>query len=872
MRECIVVPHTHWDREWYLPHEQYRYRLVALIDQLLEMLEKDPDYRHFLLDGQMVIAEDYLQIRPEMRARLQAHVEAGRIGIGPWYTMPDEFLVSGEALVRNLMLGQRMGQELGGAMQIGYVPDMFGHISQLPQILKGFGIQSAFLTRGIDWPQSELLWEAPDGSQLLTHWFSLGYGNARRLPMDPEQFRYLGFMDLHTMIDYLAGLATTDAILLMNGEDHRRPQLDLLHALRSLNDKLECRLVHGSLADYAAKVRQANPELQVHRGEMRTSRFSPILPGVLSSRVYLKQQNQRLQNLLEAYAEPIAGFALALGERYPHGFLWQAWKLLLQNHFHDSICASSVDQVHREMVPRFDRADQIAGEVVQDYLARLGRCIACEPDSVSIMAFNPTSQERSGLCQAWIDPNELAQSAEGANGQVEAPDIAECTLLNPEDRPVSFRVGERRAFPVDVLDGVTIVEKVCLWFQAEGLPPHGYKLYRLQSGGDPAQEAGSLLKGNRQLENAFFLVTVQEDGSLEVVDKVNGVIYPGLGIFEDSGDSGDSYNYNAPERQTIVTTRGIPADITVLEDQPGWATLRIAQFLDLPRALTPSRKGRSKKRVRCQIITEVTLQRGVRRIDFRTKVDNRASDHRLRVAFASGLSPAFSLADTPFDVVQRAVELPDGAGWVEAPSPTHPCSSFVAVEGVDRGLAVLGKGLHEYEVTPKGEILLTLLRSFGWLSRRDLKTRPGHAGPPLETPEGQCLGEHVFEYAVVPYQASWLEAGIHHVAQAFQRPPLAQPITGGGNLGAVHSFLQIDPAEFMITAIKGAEQDRALVVRLVNIANQPAEGRLQIGFDVAKVAETDLMEQHHEAHGLRNSVVQFEARAHEIKTLKFYLE
>ncbi|MGD2252454.1 MAG: glycoside hydrolase family 38 C-terminal domain-containing protein [Anaerolineales bacterium] len=871
MIECIVVPHTHWDREWYLPQEQYRYRLVALIDQLLEMLEKDRDYRYFLLDGQMVIAEDYLQIRPEMRSQLQAQIEAGRIGIGPWYTMPDEFLVSGEALVRNLMLGQRMGQELGGAMQIGYVPDMFGHISQLPQILKGFGIQSAFLTRGIDWPQSELLWEAPDGSQLLTHWFSLGYGNARRLPMDPEQFRYLGFMDLQTMIDYLAGLATTDTILLMNGEDHRRPQLDLPQALRALNDKLEYRLVHGSLAEYAAKVRQEDPELQVHRGEMRTSRFAPILPGVLSSRIYLKQQNQRLQNLLEAYAEPLAGFAHALGERYPHGFLWQAWKLLLQNHFHDSICASSVDQVHREMVPRFDRAGQIAGEVVEDYLARIGRSIACEPDGVSIMAFNPTSHERSGLCQAWIDPKDLDQPAEEANGEAMEPDFPHCTLLDPEDRPVCFRVGERQAFPVDVLDGVTIVDKVCLWFQAERLPPYGYKLYRLRRGGSQGQEAGSLIKGKRQLENAFFLITVQEDGSLEVVDKANGLTYLGIGIFEDSGDSGDSYNYNAPERQAIVTTRGTPADITVVEDQPGWATLRVTHSLDLPRALTPDRRGRSKRRVRCKIITEITLQRGVRRIDFRTTVDNRASDHRLRVAFPTGLSPTSSLADTPFDVVQRAVDLPDAAGWVEAPSPTHPCSSFVAVEGQDRGLAVFGKGLHEYEVTPKGEILLTLLRSFGWLSRRDLKARPGHAGPPLETPEGQCLGEHVFEYAVVPYQASWLEAGIHHLAQAFQRPPLAQPIAGGGNLGSVHSFLQIDPPELMITAIKGAEQDRALIVRLVNLSNQPAEGRLQIGFDVAEVAETDFREQHREALGLRNSVVQFEARAHEIKTLKLLL-
>ncbi|HIC93318.1 MAG TPA: hypothetical protein EYP09_03600, partial [Anaerolineae bacterium] len=181
MAEIIVVPHTHWDREWYLPFERYRYRLVKLVDELLEILRKDEEYAHFLLDGQVVIAEDYLEIRPENEERLRQEVAKGRIGIGPWYTMPDEFLAGGEAIVRNLLMGHRLGRELGGVMKIGYLPDPFGHIAQMPQILRGFGIHAAFLARGVDPPQTEFHWEAPDGSKVLTHWFALGYCNARCL-------------------------------------------------------------------------------------------------------------------------------------------------------------------------------------------------------------------------------------------------------------------------------------------------------------------------------------------------------------------------------------------------------------------------------------------------------------------------------------------------------------------------------------------------------------------------------------------------------------------------------------------------------------------------------------------------------------------
>ncbi len=134
-----IVPHTHWDREWYEPFQTFRMRLVQLLDDLLPMLDADPSYAHFLLDGQTVVIDDYLEIRPHAREVLARLAAAGRISVGPWMVLMDEFMVSGETMVRDLQYGLRRATELGGAMDIGYLPDMFGHVAQMPQLLRRAG-------------------------------------------------------------------------------------------------------------------------------------------------------------------------------------------------------------------------------------------------------------------------------------------------------------------------------------------------------------------------------------------------------------------------------------------------------------------------------------------------------------------------------------------------------------------------------------------------------------------------------------------------------------------------------------------------------------------------------------------------------------
>ena len=326
-KTAIVVSHTHWDREWYETFQQFRLRLVRLMDKLLDILDSDPAYRYFMLDGQTIVLDDYLQIRPEREADLRRQVQQGRLLIGPWHLLPDEFLVSGEALVRNLLLGERTARRFGAKMKVGYTPDPFGHISQLPQILRGFGMDSTAMRRGLDDQSTELLWQSPDGSTVLLCYLRDGYDNAARLPVhDADAF----VAEVRRLCDSLAPHATTDYVLLMNGVDHMEPVPELPRAIASAAALApELSLIHGTLPMYLDAVKASlaldmdnlppGPQkLQTVRGELRSPKRHHLLPGVLSARMWIKQRNTHIQTVLERWAEPFSTVA-ALAPFGPRG-------------------------------------------------------------------------------------------------------------------------------------------------------------------------------------------------------------------------------------------------------------------------------------------------------------------------------------------------------------------------------------------------------------------------------------------------------------------------------------------------------------------------------------------------------------------------
>ncbi|HDI11483.1 MAG TPA: hypothetical protein ENF77_04105 [Candidatus Acetothermia bacterium] len=865
--KTIVVPHTHWDREWYLTFEGFRFHLVEALDRVLNLLERSPDYR-FTLDGQVLPLLDYLEIHPEMEGKLRDFIREGRLLVGPWYVQPDEFLVSGESLIRNLLYGTRIAQAFGGTMLEGYVPDSFGHIAQLPQIFTDFGIGSAFVMRGADRACEEaggpdFLWRAPDGSAVLCHVMEMGYCNAEQLSADPaeltrslERLVEAGLLDPEgepfvTFLTELQRRSRTGAILLLNGCDHRGPQMDLPEVVEGLNRRFpEFRFTIGTLSDYAAALRRVKESLPVIEGEFRTPVRHPILTGVLSARMYLKQANHRVETLLTRYAELLVALTRVLAKVDLKPFLDHSWKLLLQNHAHDSICGTGVDPIHREMEVRFARAEALATEVAREALRSLVMAQG-KGKGLSVFVFNPCPWGRREEITAEIP----AQAA----GVV---------LRGPRGEKVPTAVVGEKLVSEGILSGVSHQRKAVISFQAE-LPPLGIAAFRL----DPDERAeevgarrGSLVVDDRTLENEFYRVTVYENGTFDLLDKATGRLFRGLNLLEDSGDAGDEYNYSPPPKQRVLSSADIRGTVGVAADLPWRGTLEVSLVFPLPVSLDPERVARSEETVEVPVRFRISLQRGLKRVDIEAEVDNRARDHRLRVAFPTGIPAEKSIAEGTFWVNERPTRPPEAVGWVEDPPVTHPQKAFVAVEDGKGGFVVFNRGLPEYEVAPEGTIYLTLLRCVGWLSRGDLSTRRGHAGPPYETPEAQCPGKHTFRYAVYTYQGCWEEAGVLRMAQAFIAPPIAISWERTESIGE-RTFLFLDPDAVLLSAVKPPEEGEGIVIRIYNPTARYLEAVLRVGFPLSGARELRLDESPLRDLPIRGDILRLPLKGGEIKTI-----
>ena len=412
----VVVPHTHWDREWYRTQEEFRLRLVRLLDRLLPLLEGDPSFLHFSLDGQTIVVDDYLEVRPDARERLGKLVRDGRLVVGPWYVLPDEWLVSGEALIRNLRLGLRETAALGGSNPVGYVPDQFGHVGQLPQLLRGFGLEGAALWRGVGQHVGETTfwWEAPDGTRLFTVYMPLGYGNAALLPLEPEALA----ARLAREIEALGPFSRIPSLLLMNGSDHLEPQPGLPAVLEAAASRLGVEAEIGTVLGFLRRARaEARHDLPLHRGELRSGLRAPLLPGCASARLPQKQRDFRNDRLLVRYLEPLSTWLAALGGEADPGLLDFAWRIALQNHPHDSICGCSVDRVHAQMEARFDRVEEIAGEelgrVARGLVARVAAPPATRTSGDALVVWNPNA---GGVAQAEAELDLDVPGAEGRRG------------------------------------------------------------------------------------------------------------------------------------------------------------------------------------------------------------------------------------------------------------------------------------------------------------------------------------------------------------------------------------------------------------------------------------------------------------------------
>lgn len=862
----FIVPHTHWDREWYTTETDFRAFLCEALDNVLHLLETHDEYK-FTLDGQVRPLLDYLEVKPEKLEKIKKYVEIGRLCIGPWLTQPDEFLVSGESLIRNLLLGIAAAQMFGRAMLHGYIPDAFGHIAQLPQILRGFDIQTAFVMRGAEKAAemhgtNEFLWEAPDGSRVFCHVLETGYCNAADLEANPNELPKgvkwlrdrLMIQGNHSILDaflqFLARRSQTKAALLLHGCDHRGPSEKIFTTVDELSKIFpHYQFIIATLEDYGTILNSVNKCLPVISGELRQCKYHPILSGVLSTRIYLKQMNAETEILLEKYAEPIAALAMLNGANF-NSLLKRTWHVLLQNHAHDSICGTGVDEVHHEMMIRFSQAQKLARFVINAGLERFKQIMAAEnSDEASIIVFNPCPWPVTAEVEIFIKDAKATcvQTLEG--NTIPLTSIKHEIVVSNEN----------------ILSGVQTIYKEKRSFQ-DIFPPFGIKTYKL-SKANVNRMATKVKISKNIIENEFYKLQIRDNGSFNLLDKENGLEFHKIHIFEDAADRGDEYNFDALPNERPITSLGLKGAIVARQPAPWKAELEATIGLVVPLSLTQERRRRSKRKVLLPIHVKLALQAGVKRVDIHTKLTNKARDHRLRVFFPTGWEKPNIVVDKTFAVLNHTLNSADEGWIIEQPATTFPQKLFVALEKNGAGFAVINRGLPECEVTEDGKIYLTLLRAVGWLSREDLYTRKGHAGPPLTTPGAQCLGVHVYNYALYTYTGTWHSSGLLRSAYAFLCPPIGIQLNGL-TLGQ-KSFIAVDREEIVMSACKPSEDGHGIIVRLYNPCGKTLRARLYVQWPIREAWLARLDETCAVPIKMNENYIDLEFKGFEIKTLKF---
>jgi alpha-mannosidase len=809
-----IVPHTHWDREWYSPFQTFRLRLVKLLDALLPMLERDLSYTRFLLDGQTAVLDDYLEVRPEAEATLTRLAAAGRLSLGPWMVLMDEFMVSGETMVRDLQFGIARGTQFGGVMEVGYLPDMFGHIAQLPQLLRLAGLEHAVVWRGVpsNVEQTAFWWEAPDGSRVRAEYLYGSYSNGRDIPDDAKRL-------VLRAVDYEAELggARLGDMLLMNGTDHQMPQPWLGRVVAEANTiQDDYEFVITSLPEYVAT--QPVDGLVTVRGELRSGARANLLMGVGSNRVDVHRGCAAAERALERHAEPLSALFLAADD-YPHALMTIAWRNLILNSAHDSSCACSDDEVVDQVVVRYAEARQIGGGLARDAVHALAHEVA-SPAGATLVA-NSAMRARSGVVEVrlpgtgpctFVDAHGRARPTQTIDdGEVD--DGYQTTVNGQKVRWVldvmrgtefagrqiaSYKVRERGDAHEVVLREAQPGEERCdlAELKAEMLALGGQGR-RIQLRVEPAPmrrvifDTGAIdgfgwacftahdteppsglvqRDGPRAISNEHLRVDVATDGTFSV-ETVDGLRVQGLGRLVDGGDGGDTYNYSPPTIDTVVD-RAKTVNVTVIESGPVRARAVVHTVYELP-AFAPGDyrlcPRRSEETVECAIATTIELRAGERFVRVMHDIENQARDHRLRAHFPLPARVQRSHAECAFAVVERGLTA-EGAPH-EYGLPTFPSRRFVDASDGETGLALLHDGLLEYEVVDDGrELALTVLRAVGYLSRTEPQLRPNPAGPPSRLEGPQLQGHQRAEYAVLLHHGNWRAADCYGAADAFTIP------------------------------------------------------------------------------------------------------
>lgn len=825
-----VIPHTHWDREWYFTSSRSTVYLVKHMKEVLDTLENNDGFHFYLMDAQTSLMEDYLKYCPEDKERITKLVSEKRLLTGPWYTQTDQLVISQESVTRNLLYGTRYAKELGHSMEIGYVPDSFGQGGNMPQIYKNFGMDRFLFWRGVAdnrLKQTEFTWEGSDGTQMLAEQIPFGYYHGGNIPEDEADIK--DYLD--EVIGVLEAKASTRHVYFPNGFDQapvRKNLPELVELFNRLDPDRE--YVIDSPEKFFDEIEQDSSNLPVIKGELTEGKHSRLHKTIFSTRADLKQENNEIENFLANVLEPILSISCSLGNPYPHRQLEEIWKLMFENAAHDSIGGCNSDSTNRDVKFRYKLAKEKAENLLDIHKRLVTERIPYQHD-LNFTLFNPLPYQRSGVVKVAMYIPEKPFTVKHSNG-----DVVPYTILNKvelTDYVLNQTIHLNPSKEIYTPEKVYLAEMQLHVTNVNGL---GYDSFYLDLN-DTVEEKQSEPNRKQAIENDFYHITVAENNTLTITEKKTGKIYDNQMVFVENGDDGDSYNYSPP-RQDLVSesTEAELIDLAYYtSDVEDHLVLKLR--MKVPYDLEQRAAGVADQNF--DITANVSLRSQEEIVRFEVDMNNRVLSHRLCVKFDTGIVSKLSTADELFGTVQRPVYLPEmevweEEGWDEAPISIEAMQSHTSLHDEDRVVSVLTEGVREYEIVGDDydTIQLTLFRTFGFMGKTDLLYRPGRASGEsiVETPDAQLIGEIKATFAVVYKNGqSFDEANIAKIAKEYLSPIQFYQFADFLNGRMIYAYrdeektneLGYSLADFgdmssIVSAIKKAEDTEAYIIRFFN--------------------------------------------------------
>lgn len=919
-----ILSNSHLDREHRHEFQETRLMMVEMMDDVIRIMEEDETYRFFTLDGQAIVLEDYLEIRPDMRPRLKALIQAGRIEIGPWYSLVDCYSVNPESIIRNLVIGREVCREFGEPMPVGYSIFSFGQMAQLPQIYGGFGIHDIVFYKGASakaFPQSEFIWRAPDGTEAFAtrlgkekRWnFFFDFdipvilgGNAKKPGWQSSftmPFRLCHMIDedykrqfatelypdiriredkidesIRTVVDLLDETASEHVLAAFDGTDFTSPLPQIPEAIRMVNERMkgELELVHSTPAKYFAAVK-ADLDLSslVHyEGEMRFGPVNHVHSETMGTNTDIKQKIWHAENTMIQIMEPLMSMVMAGGGSYDSQIVNRIWKYLLATHAHDSVHGSGDPKIKTDNLNRLEQVQCFADSMVRRAAENLCRQIAFtgEPDDIHLVVINTTPYTRDEVVRLTIDLPEQErvedfyltdQSGQNVDYYPLSRQTFNLASIHRTNRPKSV-YSDRRVIMADV----------------KQIPAMGYTtltLRRKKGGEDTSTNPfpigvfpyAPIGKSGNVLDNGKLRVTV-ENGSLTVYDYETKRKAEGVCAFTDIGSSGDFWVHREPYSNSHITSKGGVTQVEMVENSSLSATCRMICKMDVPVGLNEARTARTAETRQIKLITDITLKKDSKRIEFKTTFYNCCKDHMLTVTFPTGIQAQTADWEAPFEIRRRDVDKFTNDRLKKGPElERQAMQGFLDISDDTSGVALFTKGIREVGTTSDGEaiIQLTLLRTTS-------NTFPIHndllIGFDHET--SQCIGEQCFEYALF-FHGNNGQGEVISECRKYQTAPLAVEVGVGGDgfRSEQESLFTLCDNRTGVSAVKRSEEGDALVLRLYNPTAEPIAETVAFQRNVKSAVLTDMKEEQLQALSVTENQIPVELSPFKIVTLRIEL-